>query len=249
MCHIQIATENNRLFLLQLLQKLAKIILPLHPIRKSRQLILGVRRIAGHHIIIRVLRRNDAPFMIVLLNAETVAHAKRLLLRKQRCSRISFLLRIAPILIIPRKLQINLPFLQLALLNTENIRIQLMKYIQKSLSHTRPQAVYVPGNHFFHSISPFYQIRFFRYIKRQQAGGRRSETGLWMQSRLSPISCTHLEHACPNGADASPTQTNKCSESKRTTIVRRASGAFTDLFRGGCCLPHLSHFYKSTCKS
>ena len=81
-CHIQIPTENNRLFLLQLLQKLAEIILPLHPVRKSRQLILGVRRIAGHHIIIRVLRRNDAPFMIVLLNAKTVAHANRLLLRK-----------------------------------------------------------------------------------------------------------------------------------------------------------------------
>ena len=64
--------------------------------------------------------------MVMFLDPESVSHCDRLFLRKHRRSGISFFLRIIPVLVISRKLQIYLAFLQLALLDAEDICVRLL---------------------------------------------------------------------------------------------------------------------------
>lgn len=64
---------------------------------------------------------------------------------------ISFLFRIIPILMIAGQLKVDWSFLQLCLLQAENIGICRLKSIPESLSSCRLQSIYVPGYHFFHT--------------------------------------------------------------------------------------------------
>ena len=152
MRHVQVAAEDHRLLPLQFFQIREEILLPLHPVWQSRQLILGIGRVHRHHIVFRKLRRNDTALLVVLLHANAVGHRQRLLLREHGRARIALLHRIIPVLVISRQIQVDLPLLQLALLNAENIRIHLLKIFQKALLHTGTQAIHIPGNQ-LHKIS------------------------------------------------------------------------------------------------
>ena len=65
----------------------------------------------------------------MFLYSDSISHPEGLLLRKYCRTRIPLFLRIIPILMITFQRKVNLPFLQLALLNAEDIRICLMEVI------------------------------------------------------------------------------------------------------------------------
>ena len=94
----------------------------------------------------------------MLLHANSVSYRKRLFFCKKRRSGIALFFRVIPVLMIPRKIQVNLTGLQLRLLQTEYIGICLMEEVQKILSHTGTQAVHIPGNQFSHIISPYKRL-------------------------------------------------------------------------------------------
>src|SRR5699024_10200885 len=150
--HIEITAKNNRFFLIQAVQIRKESILPLHPIRKTRQFILRIRRIDGYQVISRILQGNHPSFLIVLFLVDSAAYRQRFLSGKNSRAGISFLYGIIPVLIISRQIHLNLPFLQLALLYTENIRVKLPEYIHISFIHTGSQSVDIPGNQFHFSL-------------------------------------------------------------------------------------------------
>ena len=145
MRHIQITAENNRFLLLQLLHIGKKSIFPGHPVIQTLQLLLRIRHIFGDQIIFRIFQCDHTAFVVMLRDSKAIAHGKRLLLYKDSRSGIAFFLRVVPVLVVSRKIHLNLSLLELRLLKAERVRILLLqKLIERSLSHTGAQSVYVP---------------------------------------------------------------------------------------------------------
>ena len=91
------------------------------------QLLLGIGCVAGDEEKARIFQGNQPPFMVMGFDSHSIGYRKRLCFCENRCAGIPFFLGIIPILMISLQAQINLPFLELALLNTENIRIRFFK--------------------------------------------------------------------------------------------------------------------------
>ena len=87
---------------------------------------------------------DHTPFLVVLLDSKSVAYADWFLLGKYCCPRITFFLRIIPVLMISRCVQFKLSFLHLRLLNAENVCVRLLKKIHKSFSGTCTDTIYIP---------------------------------------------------------------------------------------------------------
>ena len=150
---VQIAAVDHRLFLIQFPDVLSPRILPRHTVRKTLQLILGVRHIDGQDVVVRKFRGDHTPLMIMLFDPHAIGHGQRLLLRKKRRAGIALLLRIVPVHVVARKVQLQLPLLQLRLLQTEDIRIQALEHLHEVLPHDRPKPVHIPRNHFLHIVN------------------------------------------------------------------------------------------------
>ncbi len=74
--------------------------------------------------------------MVVFLNSDAVGNRKRLRLREDGRAGIALFLRIIPVLVIARKIQCDLSFLQLRLLHAEKIGVLGQQKFGKSLAHT-----------------------------------------------------------------------------------------------------------------
>ena len=144
MSHIQVAAEDNRLFLFQGFEISKKSVFPFHAVGKPFQLILGVGRVYGYHIIMIKFKSDHTALPVMLLDSDSIGNAERLFLCKNGRSGISLFLRIIPVLMIAGKLQTDLAFLQLGFLNTEDIGIRFPEKIQKSFIETGPQTVDIP---------------------------------------------------------------------------------------------------------
>ena len=148
MGHIQIAAVDHRLFLIQLHQVGAQIVLPLHPIVDAGQPLLGVGGVDVHQIKLRVFQRDGPALVAVLLRPDAVAHAQRRLLAVAGGAGIALFLGTVKILGVALRLKFRLPGLALGLLQAEDVRIQRGKTLGKALFQHRPQAVHVPADEF-----------------------------------------------------------------------------------------------------
>ena len=134
--------------------ELAERIVPLHPVFQPAQTVLRVRRVDAHKIKLRVLGRDDAALQIVLRQAEIILHVERLGLREEGSTGVAFLLGAAPVLVIPRQLECDLPGLELRLLQAEDVGVQRAERVREALGHTGAQSVDIPGykSHFVSSV-------------------------------------------------------------------------------------------------
>ena len=144
MSHVHVPRCHHRLMLRQLTQVCTEGILPFHSIGQALQFILGIRCIYGNEVEIFELRSNHAAFMVVLLDTQTVGNADRFFFAKYRRSGVSLLLSVVPVLVIARKIHLNLAFLQLGFLQTENICIYFIEEVHEVLPHNGTQTVYIP---------------------------------------------------------------------------------------------------------
>ena len=100
---VQVAAEHHGLFCFQLLEAAEERVLPLHPIVQPGQLPLGVGGVDGEQIEVAHVEGNDAPLVVMLLQAQTVGHVKRLLPGENSRAGVALLFRVVPILMIPRQ--------------------------------------------------------------------------------------------------------------------------------------------------
>ena len=80
MSHIQVAAENNRLFLFKLQHIFSEFILPRHTVFKPFKPILRVRSVAGYKIKFFKFKRYDSALVIVKRLFNSVFYADRLVL-------------------------------------------------------------------------------------------------------------------------------------------------------------------------
>ena len=159
MSHIQVATKNDRLLRIETLEVGTEGIFPRHTIVKTLQAILRVGRIAADEVEIRHLKRNDAAFVVVLIDANTISHTERLVTGKDGSTGITLLIGIVPIRLIALEGQIELSFLHLRLLKTEEVGIQLTENLTESFTLASAKPIYIPTDK-FHTLKLFWLQRY-----------------------------------------------------------------------------------------
>ena len=171
MSHVEVSAEKHGLLLVQREQVIPERIVPHHAVIEPLELRLAVRGIAGHYIIILVLRSYHPSLIVMLLDSEAIAHRDRLLLRKKRRPGVALLLSIVPVLVVAGQVQIYLALLQLAFLNAEHVRIHILEIVHKALLHAGPYSVHVPGYH-LHRHSSFLSKTSYSIFKNHPHGAR-----------------------------------------------------------------------------
>ena len=76
--HIEVATDDDGLLAVQPVEIGLEVGLPLHAVGEAAQLVLGVGRIDADQEEVGHLQREDAPLVVVLLDAYALADAERL---------------------------------------------------------------------------------------------------------------------------------------------------------------------------
>src|SRR5258708_8126854 len=167
MRHIEVAAENDRLGLLQLLAIGKEGRIPvLESQRQAAEIVLGVRRVNRHDIEFLEFRRHDPAFLGAValqfigereafckLEGKAVDDGQRFLFRKNRGARIPLLHGGIPVLAVIGQIDLELSTLGLGLLQTDDIGPKLL---QKRLKHLfldhGANAVDIPGKN-LHCIS------------------------------------------------------------------------------------------------
>ena len=144
MGHIQVTTYDDGLLGIETLQIVLEIILPFHAVVKTAQFILRIGCIDGDEEEIRHLKGDDTAFMVVLVNTDAISDVLGLMAGEDGCSAIAFFLRIIPITLVAFKLKVELSFLHLCFLQTEEVGIQLTEGIAEALALTGTKTVNVP---------------------------------------------------------------------------------------------------------
>ena len=144
MRHIHITTADHRLLFLQFQKIGQKIPFPFHSVFQAAQFALGIRRIYRNKIKFFKFKCDHTAFFVVRFYPDSIYYRQWLFLCKYGCAGIPSAVRIIPVLVIPRKLQLNLSLLAFRLLQTENICIQLLKSILKALCNTGSDSIYIP---------------------------------------------------------------------------------------------------------
>ena len=150
MRHIHVATNDDRLLLVELLKIGLKIIFPTHAVVKAPKFFLRIRCVDRNKIEIVHLHRDDTPLVVVLINPDAIRYVQRLSARKDSCSAIALFIGIIPIRLITIEVQIQLSGLHLRLLKAEEIGIKLTENVTKTLTLTSPKAIHIPRNKLYH---------------------------------------------------------------------------------------------------
>ena len=155
MGHVQVAAVDHRLFPVQGLQIGQQVCLPPHSVVDAFELLLGIGGVAAYQIEGIKLQGDEPPLVVVLLQPHAVADAEGLPPGEHRCAGIPLFFSAVPILPVALQLQRQLAGLELGLLQAEDICVQSVEGVLKSLVEAGPQAVYIPGDQ-FHFVSSLY---------------------------------------------------------------------------------------------
>ncbi len=158
--HIEVAAENDRLGLFELLAIGKKRWIPmLEAQRDAAQVVLGIGRVHRHDVELGKFRGDDPSFIGAValqfvgkrealreIAWKAVDDGQRLLLGKNRCSRIALFDRRIPVLAVIGQVDFDLPALSLGLLQTKDVGLVRLEERQKQpfLVHGT-NAVDVPG--------------------------------------------------------------------------------------------------------
>ena len=90
--------------------------------------------------------------MVVLINTHAVTDAERSVLCVDGGAGIAFFIGIIPVGLIAKELKVQLPSLHLCFLQAEKVGVKFRENIGKTFACNGPEAVYVPGDEFQHTI-------------------------------------------------------------------------------------------------
>jgi hypothetical protein len=146
--HVAVATEENWLLGIEILEIVTEIILPGHTIVQTLQPVLRVGSVTANEIEIIHLEGYHAALVVVLIDTDAVAYAQGLMLSEDSCAAVAFLVGIVPITVIALIGKVELSLLHLCLLQTEEVGIQLLEDITEALTLACAQTVYIPTDKF-----------------------------------------------------------------------------------------------------
>ena len=113
---------------------------------KTRKFALGIGCVHVYEPVLFEFTDHHAALGVQLRHAYLMNYPQRLFLAEHRRTGIAFALGIAPKLMVPRKIHLNLAFLQFCFLERKHVGIKLMEGIHEPLLHNSAQTVNVPGN-------------------------------------------------------------------------------------------------------
>ena len=137
---------DNWLSFVQLHEIVADVIFPHNTVIQPRKLILGVGGIAAHQVEVLVLGGDDTALVAVLVDAEVVGDAQRLLPGKNSRAGVAGLVGAVPEAGIAGQVELRLLRPHLRLLQADDVGVGEVTEVQKAFIQTGPQAVDVPGN-------------------------------------------------------------------------------------------------------
>ena len=156
MSNVEVATHHNGLCVsrlaigkhtfLQALADIAEPIVPGHAVVKARKFTLSIGRVYVYEPVLCEFADHHAALSVQFRHAYLVNYLQRLFLAEHRCTGIAFALGIAPTLVVPRKIHLDLAFLQFRFLEREHIGIKLVEGVHEPLLHNSAQTVNVPGD-------------------------------------------------------------------------------------------------------
>ena len=151
---VHVPTDDDGLLRVELPQVGAEGVLPGHAVVDALEAVLRVGRIDADEKEALILQRHGPALGVVLGDSEVIAHGQRRVPREDRGSGVALLLGVAPVALVAGKTQVDLPGLELGLLNTEKVCVQCAEYLLKALAPGGAQAVHIPGYEFHSLFSP-----------------------------------------------------------------------------------------------
>ena len=154
---IEVAAEDDRLFLRESCHIVRHRILPCHAVGKTREAALAVRRVADDEIVTAEVGGDDTPLLIMLLDAKTIGDGKRFPLREECSTTVALLHGTVPVLVVAGKHHLDLVRLQLRLLQAHAVCIECCESVHEAFLHAGSETIDVPGNIFQcpHGCSPY----------------------------------------------------------------------------------------------
>ena len=146
--HVQVAAEDDGLLGIEALEIGLEIILPRHAVVETLKTVLRVGRIAAHQEEVVHLEGDDAPLMVVHVDADAIGDAERFPTGEDGGAGVAFLVGIVPIALVALEGYVELSGLHLRLLKTEEVGIQLLEYLAEALALAGTQAIDVPTDDF-----------------------------------------------------------------------------------------------------
>ena len=154
MRHIEVATHDDGFPGIQLTKIGTESIVPGHAIIKSPQSVLRIGGVDGDEEECRHFKRDDATFLVVLVNAKSVGHVEGLVAGEYGRTGISFLFSIVPVGLIAFEGHVELSGLHLRFLQAKKVGIERCKTFAKAFSVACAQAVYIPRDE-FHTFNAY----------------------------------------------------------------------------------------------
>ena len=144
MGHVQVAAVDHRLLGVQLRQVGADVVLPLHTVVQTGQLVLGVGGVAADQIEVLKFRGDDPALVAVDIAAEIIGHGQGRAAGEHGGAGIARLVGAVPEPLVALQLEGRLLGTHLRLLQADDVRIRQRAEVQKALVQAGPQAVDVP---------------------------------------------------------------------------------------------------------
>ena len=148
MRHVHVAAHDDGFSLVQPFQVGSEVLLPLHAVVESAKPVLTVGHIDIDKEEVGHFERDDSPLVVVLFHADPVGHVQGDMARVDGGAGIALFLRIVPVGVVAKEIQVELSLLQFRFLQAEKIGIQALKYLLKILSHDGSQTVHIPTDEF-----------------------------------------------------------------------------------------------------
>ena len=150
-CHVQVAAHYDRFLRVERQKIVTECVVPRHSVVQTAQTILRVGHIGRDQVEIFKFQRHNAPFMVVLVDAQAISDTEWVDACENRGSRVTFLFGIVPITLVAFELKIDLSFLQLSFLQAKTVCVELSEGVFKAFLAASPETVDVP-RYKFHVI-------------------------------------------------------------------------------------------------
>ena len=146
--NVEIAAGHNWFLLGQPAQEPTIGAVPLEPLVEPRELVLRVRGVDVHEPVAVELERAHAALVVGAGAADLPHDLQRLLSREDRRPRVALALGVAPRLRVAGQVELELPLLELGLLQREDVGVEGAENVGKArvLLYDGAQAVHVPRN-------------------------------------------------------------------------------------------------------
>ena len=143
-CHVQVSADDDGLPCVELLEVCAEVVLPRHAVVQSAQLVLRVGGVDRHEEELVHLQCDDAPLVVMLVDAQSVGHVERGVAGEDGCPGVSLLLGIVPVGRVSVEREVQLSLLHLGLLQAEEVGVQCQEGVSEAFVATGTQPVDVP---------------------------------------------------------------------------------------------------------